>query len=159
MQAARHLLLNVLCQLIRFRMQVPGAGEIQVGIVQRGEFHCRSVAQINFLQHQRSGLVVLEIAFQEYGLRAEAFGLHQGHAGAHPAGACLVAGGVHHPALIFRSAHNYRFAPQQGIESLLHRGEKRIGIDMGNEARRTGRIVRHGDSSCDVTTSASFLTK
>jgi hypothetical protein len=66
-------------------------------------------------------------------VRTKPLCLEHRHGGAHPEGACNIAGRRNHAA--FAAADDERLVGEEGVVALLNRGVEGVAIDMGNGER------------------------
>jgi hypothetical protein len=114
-------------------METLGAGEVQVGLVERRHHDGGREALEHAVDGAGRGAVVRERALEEGRLRAEAHRLADRHAGVDPEAARPVGGGLHHAALVAASAdHQQLDVAQLGMSLATHLDEKGVEVDVEN---------------------------
>ncbi len=111
-------------------VQTLGAGQVEVGFVNRDHVNHRGEALEDSAHALRPLLVQLVVAGKEDGVRAEFLRRARGHGGVDAEGARFVAGRRHHPALVARRAHHHRLAAQLRPVEQLHRHVERVHVHM-----------------------------
>jgi hypothetical protein len=110
------------------------AGQVEVAFVDRADFHV-GCEIIGIGEHQAGEeLVFFEITGQEDEFRAKPASHDCRHGGVNAEFAGFIGGGGNDAALF--AADGDRFAAQMGISRLFDRGEKGVGVQMHDKARR-----------------------
>ena len=110
---------------------VPGLlRNIEVGLVQRNIFRCRSVGVPDVMERGGDRAVLVEIRMPVDAVRAERVGVLDVHARTHAVFARLVAAGRNDPPLVRQGADDERLSHQGGIITGLDRRIKGVHIHM-----------------------------
>ena len=134
--ACLHGLVQLVGGLKRSPVQALGAGQIEIGFVDRGHLDLRREALQDFVNLVRVFDVALAVAVDEDRLGAEFVGGPQGHGRVDSELAGRVRCRRDHAALIGPPADDHRFAFERGIEQLLDGDEERVHVEMEVELHR-----------------------
>ena len=119
-------------------MQALGAGQVQIGFVDRRHLHFRREALQHFINLVRVFDVALAVAVDEDRLGAEFVGGPQGHGRVHAELARRVRCRRDHAALVGPPADHHRLAFERRIEQLFDGDEERVHVEMEVEFHGPG---------------------
>ena len=137
---------QLMCGGERRAVQALGAGEIEIGFVDRGHFHDGRIFREDCGDAIAPLAVEIVVAVEKNGLRAKLRGGAQRHGGMNAETARLVAGGGNDAALVALPADDHRLAAQLRAREQFDGDEERVHIDVKDRRRcESRRRPRSGD--------------